>query len=275
MTTLEQRLSDRLCAAFSLGGRVALVGGAAGGLGHESALVLAEAGATVVCSDIDRAGAAATAQEIRALGGSALDDSVDATSKSDVEAQVARVVADHGRLDIAVNAVGIGQRGPSLEVGEEEYRRLFDINVRATFLACQAVGAVMIDQGHGAIVNVASAAIDIAPVEQVIYSATKAAVAQITRNLAAEWGPMGVRVNALAPGFFPSKITAPRWTDQDGRVDHELESTVRAQFAAPQAMPLPGEAFDQAVQVLYLVSDAARFVTGQIFRANGGLAMPW
>jgi 3-oxoacyl-[acyl-carrier protein] reductase len=266
---------DTITTALDLQGRRALVAGAGNGLGRASAALLGAAGASVVCADIDGSLASASADDIVGAGGSARAVTIDVTDRRQVDQLVSGVHEQEGRIDILLNSVGTTAVGPVIDYPEEQYDRLFEINVKGTFLMCRAVGRIMCAQGAGSIVNVSSGAVDFPTANRAVYAMTKAAVAQLTHNLAVEWGPSGVRVNVLAPGFFPSGLTQHNWLDPDGRPDHQKMIEVRERFASEQVLPILGEASDQAFLVLYLASDASRFVTGQILRANGGLGMPW
>jgi 3-oxoacyl-[acyl-carrier protein] reductase len=266
---------DTITTALDLQGRCALVAGAGNGLGRASAALLGAARATVVCADIDGSLASASADDIVGGGGSARAVTIDVTDRRQVDQLVSGVYEQEGRIDILLNSVGTTAVGAVVDYPEEQYDRLFEINVKGTFLMCQAVGRIMCAQGAGSIVNVSSGAVDFPTANRAVYAMTKAAVAQLTHNLAVEWGPSGVRVNVLAPGFFPSGLTQHNWLGPDGRPDHQKMTEVRERFASEQVLPILGEASDQAFLVLYLASDASRFVTGQILRANGGLGMPW
>jgi 3-oxoacyl-[acyl-carrier protein] reductase len=271
----QATLSERIHDAFALGGRVAVVFGAAGGLGRESAAVLAEAGAEVFCVELELDAAQATVDQITEAGGVASAYSVDVTNEADVRAMIDGIEAETDGIEILVNAAGMINHGNVVDVTEDAFDAIVSVNVKGTVFACKAVIPHMSARGRGAIVNVASGAIDLPDPGRFAYGITKASVAQFTRDLAVELGPAGIRVNALAPGFFPSKITAKRWTDDQGYIDEGKMLEVRTQFASRQALERLGEPIDQALQVLYLSADASRFVTGQILRANGGLAMPW
>jgi 3-oxoacyl-[acyl-carrier protein] reductase len=182
---------------------------------------------------------------------------------------------NHGRLDIMANVAGIIVGGTVIDMADEDLDRILGVNWKGVFYGCRAAARVMVGQGSGSIINMASTAIDLAVPGLAAYSMCKAAVAQLTRNLASEVGPEGVRVNAIAPGFVVTGMTGRHFTRPDGTIDEALkEATV-----APQARRSPlrrvGEPEDIGWAVLYLASDAARFVTGQILRPNGGASMPW
>ena len=183
MTTISE--------AFDLTDRVALVTGAGRGLGRAISARLAEAGATVVCADIDQATATETAAMIRDDGHRAAPVHLDVTRRADVEALVDQVVADQGHLDVMVNNAAIIVDGLVLDTSEEEFDRVFAVNFKGVFFGCQAAGRVMVQQGSGSIINLASGAIDIATPTLVCYATAKAAVAQLSRTLAMELAAAG------------------------------------------------------------------------------------
>jgi 3-oxoacyl-[acyl-carrier protein] reductase len=259
---------------FRLEGRAAVVTGAASGIGRATAEVLAGAGASVVLGDLDEKGAQAAAEAIRADGGKAVAQRVDVARKSDVDALVARAVSEWGRLDAMCNVAGIPADGPLADLSEAEFDRLLGINVKGTLFGCQAALRAMGPRGSGSIVNVASGAIDLAVPNYGLYALTKAAVTQLTQTLATEAGAFGVRVNAIAPGLTITKFTDRHSKRPDGTPDPARYEAFISAMKARSPIGLVGEAIDQAWLILYLVSDAARFCTGQIWRANGGQTIP-
>jgi 3-oxoacyl-[acyl-carrier protein] reductase len=254
---------------FRLDGRVAAVTGAGSGIGRATATVLAGAGATVVCADIDAAAAGATAD---AIGGHAVG--VDVTSKPDVDRLIGDAVAQHGRLDVLCNVAGIIHESSVAETAEVDLDRVIAVNLKGVFFGCQAAAPVMVGQGAGSIVNMASGAIDTPAPNLATYAMTKAAVAQLTRTLATEVARRGVRVNAIAPGFIVTNMTARHYREADGTVDTAKEEAVHSIMRKRTPLGVLGEPDDIAYAVLYLASDASRYVTGQILRPNGGVSMP-
>jgi 3-oxoacyl-[acyl-carrier protein] reductase len=264
--------ADELRRAFDLDGRVAVITGAGSGIGRASARLLAAAGATVVCADINRAAAEKTAAD---LGQRAMGVAVDVSQRGEVDGLVANAVAEFGRLDVMGNIAGIVERTPALDTDDEEFDRVLGVNLKGVLYGCQAAARVMIEHGGGSIINMASGAID-APVGNLTsYAVSKAGVAQLSRNLAVEWGPRGVRVNAVAPGFIITGMTGRNFTSADGTVDEERKAATLGPMAKASPLGLVGEPEDVAMAVLYLACDASRFVTGQILRPNGGVGMPW
>jgi 3-oxoacyl-[acyl-carrier protein] reductase len=254
-----------------LPGRVAVVTGAGSGIGRASAVALAAAGATVVGADIDGAAAEATAEGI---GDRARGVRVDVSRAEEVDELIEGTARDLGRLDILVNNAGIMHEQLVADTTEEELDRVLATNLKGVFFGCRAAARVMAGRG-GSIVNLASAAVDLPAPRHACYGMSKAAVVQLTRTLAMELGDDGVRVNAVAPGFIITGITARHFTNPDGTVDEERKAAVAKTFSRVAPLRRVGEPEDVADVVLFLASDASRYMTGQILRPNGGMAMPW
>src|SRR3954453_1843761 len=267
MTTISE--------AFDLTDRVALVTGAGRGLGRAISARLAEAGATVVCADIDHATATETASIIRGDGHRAAPVQLDVTRRVDVEALVDQVVAHQGHLDVMVNNAAIIVDGLVLDTSEADLDRVLAVNFKGVFFGCQAAGRVMLQQGSGSIINLASGAIDMPPPSLVCYSTAKAAVAQLSRTLAMELAPRRVRVNAIAPGWIDTPMNERHARRADGSLDEAQQAAYREQRARLSPMNMAGEPDDIAFAALYLASPAAKFVTGIVMRPNGGSPMPW
>jgi 3-oxoacyl-[acyl-carrier protein] reductase len=249
---------------FSLDGEVAVVTGAARGIGESTALVLAAAGARVVAADKDADGADRTARRISAAGGEAVACVVDIGSREAVDDMIATAVQAFGQLDILCNIAGVGYSNPVVDVPAADLDRLIDVNMKGVFFACQAALRQMIPRRHGSIINVASSAIDYPVAGYSVYGMTKAAVVYLSRVLADEVGPLGIRVNVIAPGSTATDF-------RRYRLDLEAETAFRDRISATVPLRAVGEPIDQAMLVLYLVSPAAKWATGNVWRANGGI----
>jgi 3-oxoacyl-[acyl-carrier protein] reductase len=258
-------------AAFDVSGLVAVVTGAGSGIGRGTAIHLAAAGATVVCADIDAASAAATAE---AAGAGSYPVPTDVTQRGCVERLVNGVIERHGRVDAMCNIAGIITESPLLELSEGEFDRMTAVNLKGVLFGCQAAGRAMAAAGRGAIVNMSSAVVDRPAASFGAYATTKAGVAQLTKTLAVELGPRGVRVNAVAPGVIVTAMTERHYTRADGTIDEEGRAARLAALRAVSPLGTVGTPEDIANVVRYLLSEAARFVTGQVFRVNGGAMMP-
>lgn len=261
--------------AFDLSGRVALVTGGGGGIGAATALVLAEAGAHVVVVDRNGESAARTAAKVVSAGGSASRVAVDVTDRTAVNALVDDIVAHHGALDVMVNNAGIIAESPPSTLPEEELDRVHAVNFKAVVFGSQAAARVMIPRRRGSIITVTSGSIDSPFKYAAAYTTAKAASHQYSRSLALEIAPSGVRANTVAPGWVDTPMTERAIRDNDGGVDDLAHKLLLERWAEVSPMGLTGEPLDQAYAILYLASDAARFVTGQVMRANGGVSMLW
>lgn len=272
-----QPLTDDVAAgqAFDLTGRIAVLTGAASGIGRATALVLSGAGATVVLGDIDGPGVEATVKEIDGRGGTAVGVEMDVTRRAGVDALVARATRDYGRIDIMGNIAGVRSDGPVVDITDEEFEKVFDINLRGVFYGCQAALRAMIPQGSGNIINISSGIVDDPGPTMATYGMTKAAVAALTKAIAAEGAEHGIRANAIAPGVILSNFSRAHFVDDAGEVDPVRYDAYLEWAASMAPLARVGMPAEVAWMILYLVSDAASFVTGQILRPNGGSSMPW
>lgn len=245
---------------FSLEGKVALVTGGGRGLGKAIALTLAQAGADVAIASRTQKELEDTAEKIVAEGRKALPIVADVSRPDDVNRMVEEVRRWQGKLDVLVNAAGVNRRIPSLEVTEADWDWILGINLKGTFFTCQAAGKVMVRQGKGSIINIASLLSAVGIPTLAPYAASKAGVVGLTRVLAAEWGPYGVRVNAIAPGYFRTQMTEGLFANAEwvGRLKRQV--------------PLGREGFpeDLGGVAVFLASDAARYLTGQVIYVDGG-----
>jgi 3-oxoacyl-[acyl-carrier protein] reductase len=261
---------------FRLDGKVGVITGGAGGIGRQVALELAAVGATVVLVDRDGADLDGAAAGVRTAcpDATVATATVDIADKAQVDALAAQVVADHGTIDVWVNSHGVLRYQPFVEIDEEHFDTVVGVNLRGVLWGTAAAGRHMAKQGSGSIVNIASAGGDMPSPNIAVYGLTKAAVMHLTKTAAIELGPSGVRVNAVAPGFIDTPMVSIHWTDSAGNVDPEARKHMLGVRAAQSPMNVTGEPRDIADCVLYLASDAARFVTGQVLRPNGGVVMP-
>ncbi|MEU6845508.1 SDR family NAD(P)-dependent oxidoreductase [Streptomyces sp. NPDC046716] len=259
--------------AYDLTGRTAFVTGAASGIGRASAVLLAHAGATVHCADRDEQGLHETADLIKQDGGTAHPYPLDVSDRGQLTEAIATAArpggdGSGGGLDIMAAIAGVMHSSPVLETRDEDLDRVFAINFKGILYACQEAARTMIANGtRGSIVTMASGAVDTGGPGLLCYGVAKAAVVQLTKTLATEVGPHGIRVNAVAPGW----IRTPMTTRHDERAQEHTEALMTRMTPLGRV----GEPDEIAHAVLHLASDAASFTTGQILRPNGGVAMPW
>ena len=253
--------ADYLTSLFDLTGRVAIVMGGTGELCGAMAEGLAGAGAEVVLVGRNADKAQTRLDRIIANGGKGWFQPAEATSKSELEALRDEVLKRSGRIDIVVNGAGVNSATPFLEISEEEFERVVQVNLKGVFLGCQIFGQAMVDQGEGgAIINLGSMS-GIVPLSRVFtYSATKAAVHNLSKNLAREWAPQNIRVNTLVPGFFPAEQNKKVLTPD--RVASIMGHTPMDRF---------GEAHELVGATLLLASSkAGSFITGDELVVDGG-----
>lgn len=261
-----------IAAAFSLTDRVAVITGAASGLGREAARLLTKAGARVVLADIDEGGLDTTAALVREAGGDPLIVPTNVADPQAVDALADDAARACGRLDIWFNCAGIALYIDVTAISRAQADKIVAVNMMGTYWGCASAGRVMRELGNGgAIINVSSTAGD-SPVPGLsVYGMTKAGVNQLTRVCAKEFGPFGVRVNAVVPGWIDTPINSNTYRDAKGEVIPDKRETVLEQMRALSPLALTGEPVDIAMAVLYLATDASRFVTGQLLRVSGGV----
>jgi NAD(P)-dependent dehydrogenase (short-subunit alcohol dehydrogenase family) len=245
---------------FDLTGRTALVTGGNQGLGRAFALGLAQAGATVAISGRSAERNAQVVEEAAAEGLTLHGITADITKPAEVESMTADAITTLGQLDILVNNAGTCYHGESWTVKENEWDAVFDLNVKALWACSLAAGKHMRERGSGSIINIGSMSGMIVnrPQMQPAYNASKAAVHHLTKSLAAEWGPLGIRVNALAPGYCKTEM-AP--VDKPEFKQHWIDDTPMLRYAMPEEI---------APSVVFLASDASSFITGSVLVADGG-----
>lgn len=245
---------------FDLTGRTALVTGGNQGLGKAFALGLAEAGATVAIAGRSAERNAAATAEAAAAGHEYHPITADITKSEDVERMTSEAIAALGHVDILVNNAGTCYHGESWVVTDDQWDAVFDLNVKALWTCSLAVGAHMRERGSGSVVNIGSMSGIIVnrPQMQPAYNASKAAVHHLTKSLAAEWAPLGIRVNALAPGYCKTEM-AP--VDRPDLKRYWIDDTPQLRYAMPEEI---------APSVVFLASDASSFITGSVLVADGG-----
>ncbi len=248
---------------FKLTGKIAVVTGGRTGIGASLAQALAEAEAKVVIAARDLDGCRTAADQITAAGGQAMSLSLDVTDRASIEALVREVNANWGEIDILVNNAGVCHHRAALDVPDDEWHHVFDVNVHGLWYCSQIIGRTMVERRSGVIVNIGSMSASIVnrPQMQPAYNASKAAVHHLTRSLAAEWAPHNVRVNAIAPGYI---ATAMSPVDDPKFARYWIGDT---------PMQRPGRPDELGPTVVYLASEASSFMTGAVIVADGGYSL--
>jgi len=259
--------------AFSLAGRRAVLVGAATGIGRQAAITFAQAGASVFIADVNTTELERTADLVRDCGGDVEAKQLDVRKPEEINA-FADFVADGGPIDIWANAAGVISLMTVAETDPTELDRILDINLKGVFWCCAAAVRKMLPQRRGSIINISSCGADMPTNGLSAYTMSKAAVNMLTRTLAVEAGPAGVRVNAVAPGFIDTPMVEYRFRTPTGEVDAAAKERRFSEVSTMIPLARVGQPIDIAMTMLYLASDASNFVTGQVIRPNGGMIMP-
>jgi 3-oxoacyl-[acyl-carrier protein] reductase len=246
---------------MELAGKVALVTGAAQGIGKAIALMLATHGADIIAADINLEQAETTAKEAEALGRGAIAIKVDVTRLDDVERMVASAVGRFGKIDILINNAGIARDKLVLRMTEEDWDVVLNVNLKGTFNCTKAVIRYMSKQRGGKIVNIASVVGEMGNAGQANYSASKAGVIGLTKTIAREFAQRGINVNAIAPGYIQTAMT------------ESLPDKAKEELKRLIPLERLGQPEDVAHAVLFLVSEASSYITGHILNVNGGMYM--
>lgn len=257
--SLEPMDSEHL-PSFRLDGKVSVVTGASRGIGRGLAQALSAAGSVVAVTARSHDNAEEVAAKIREAGGEASAYELDVSDIDSIHQAVDAVAADHDRIDVLVANAGLGANHPALEVTEEDWDTMMDVNLKGLFFTAQACGQHMVEQGSGRVIAMSSQASLVGIRDHVVYSSSKGGVNQMVRVLALEWGPLGVTVNAVAPTFIYTPGTAERLDDPDYLED------VLARIPVGHV----GQISDVVGAVVYLASEAAGMVNGTILTVDGG-----
>ncbi|WP_027718920.1 3-oxoacyl-ACP reductase FabG [Desulfovirgula thermocuniculi] len=241
--------------------KVAIITGGAKGIGRETALLFAREGAKVVIGDFDEEAGRKTLEDILALGAEALFCKVDVTDRVSVEEMVKKTKERFGRVDILINNAGITADALLTKMTDQQWDKVIDVNLKGVFLCTRAVAPVMIEQGYGVILNASSVVGVYGNIGQTNYAATKAGVIGMTRSWAKELGRKGIRVNAVAPGFIMTEMTA--------RVPEKILELMKEKTPLGRL----GQPRDVAAAYLFLASDEASFINGQVLGVDGGLVI--
>lgn len=255
-------MSDQL---FDVNDQVVLVSGGSRGIGRAIAEGFTGRQARVIITGRNAADVEQTAREIAPNNSEVRAIACDVSDPGAIGLLVERVTDEFGRIDTLINVAGANRRKPAVEITEEDYDFILDINLKGAFLLSQAVGRHMLERGSGSQINIASLATDRPLKHSGPYALSKAGMGQMTRSLAMEWGPRGVRVNAIAPGFVITDLTREMWSDQQMQTWGQANIPQR-RLGAPE---------DMVGTAVFLASEASAYMTGQILYVDGGFSAGW
>jgi NAD(P)-dependent dehydrogenase (short-subunit alcohol dehydrogenase family) len=248
--------------AFDLSGRVAIVTGASRGLGQTFARALARAGADLVITSRTVGSLAACQAEIESMGRRAVPLALDVRSEESIRAMAAGAAAAYPRLDILVNNAGCNVRKPALDVTWDDWNLILDTNLRGAFFVAQSVAALMLPHGRGRIINIGSLTSVMGSAGLGPYGASRGGIRQLTMSLADDWGPHGITVNCLAPGWFKTDQNKVMYEDS-GWVEYLVDRI---------PVRRPGRSTDLEGPIVFLASDASEYITGQTLLVDGGMS---
>jgi NAD(P)-dependent dehydrogenase (short-subunit alcohol dehydrogenase family) len=249
---------------FRLDGKVALVTGGGSGLGEAISLGFSQAGAAVVIADVNDEAAKAVIESVADRPNAPSFAHVDVTSRASIDALVDEVVRSHGAIDVLVNCAGTSSRHLAEEFPEDVWDRIIALNLKGTFMACQAVGRTMLERRSGSIINLASIGASIVYPHTTAYLQSKGAVAQLTRSLALEWIDRGVRVNAIAPSLFDTPLV---------RANDSQKSYTSEFIMARTPIARRGRPYEVVGPAIFLASEASSMVVGHVLQVDGGYAI--
>lgn len=250
---------------FSIDRQIVLVSGSSRGIGRAIAAGFAERAAHVIVTGREMQTLEQTAREIATDQCPVTPIECDIASSAQITSLVDRVISDHGRIDTLVNVAGVNRRKPALDISEDDYDFIMDINLKGAYLLSCAVGRHMVGARSGSQINITSLNNDRPLIHVSPYAISKAGMGQMTKALATEWGPHGVRVNGLAPGFVLTDLTQKLWSD----------STMQSWGKANTPLRRLGVPEDMVGTAIFLASPAAAFLTGQIIYVDGGFTAGW
>lgn len=253
-------MTDYLYELFNISEKVVAITGAGGHLCGVMAVCLGKAGAKVVAMDLRSHKLKTIEQEIEEAGGDCLCLAIDVKNKDEFEDTLSQALNKFGKIDVLINGSGINSSSPVMDITAEEWDDILNVNLKGTLFGCQVYGAHMIERRSGSIINISSASSGPPLSKAFTYSVSKAGIKNLTQNLAREWAPYNVRVNALRPGFFPTEWNRKNFITKE-REEAILGHTPMKRYGEPE---------DLVGAVIWLSSDASSFVTGAEISVDGG-----